>query len=362
MKTCYNCNVELNGLNKSVEHILPNSCGGILTSNEILCITCNSLFGHTIDADFASQIAWFMHQLMIEKERGDVQPVRAKDATGKEYIVDKNHIPTLARPYISETQTNNGTTIKIQAPKKMLKKALNGLKRKYKDIDVEQVLNSASLGGACQEPLMSQFALNGSKMFRAILKIVVEFYLHKNHEWLHIKDVIPLITVGDVSKVVNNYYPSANIYVPQKTDEISHVVFIRGDSVNKKIYGYVELFNTLRYIIKLSDNYIGQDFQESYTIDLDEKIEKYNDGNIRVALLTHQNIESLLINKKNDASQIEKRLKEVVIKASNQQRKKSLANAIDSTLGKYPNGTPITDHMLAETCQAVSAAMLPYII
>ena len=63
---CYVCSAELDGKNKTEEHIILNSCGGKLKSSSLICKTCNSLLGERYDATLASQLNFYSNMFNVE--------------------------------------------------------------------------------------------------------------------------------------------------------------------------------------------------------------------------------------------------------------------------------------------------------
>lgn len=51
-------------------------------------------------------------------------------------------------------------------------------------------------------------------------------------------------------------------------DEVTHCIFINGSKKEKKLYAIIELYSSIQFIIKLSDNYNGTDLQDVYIFDV----------------------------------------------------------------------------------------------
>ncbi|MDR3681481.1 MAG: HNH endonuclease [Flavipsychrobacter sp.] len=69
MSACYSCNQILNKKTTSFEHIIPNSIGGVLKSARLICKTCNSAYGMTIDAALAKKFVDLVALMNIERHR-----------------------------------------------------------------------------------------------------------------------------------------------------------------------------------------------------------------------------------------------------------------------------------------------------
>lgn len=69
MKKCVICEVPLNSLNKSKEHIVHNAIGGSLEDDEIYCEACNSRYGSNQDKAFTQIFAPIVDGINMHKTR-----------------------------------------------------------------------------------------------------------------------------------------------------------------------------------------------------------------------------------------------------------------------------------------------------
>lgn len=172
--TCYRCSTALTDDTSSLEHVLRNALGGRLESRALLCKPCNSGCGDTIDAALCNQLMPLANALNIERERGDVPPVRITLESGEvmRRDADGNMSPEDKRPVVTEGDGSAQFSISSpsikQAPKHVL-----GLKRKFPKLDVESVMASAretttrvNVGTTFEFP-----PLGGADAFRAVVKI-----------------------------------------------------------------------------------------------------------------------------------------------------------------------------------------------
>jgi 5-methylcytosine-specific restriction endonuclease McrA len=76
---CYLCPTPLNGENISDEHIIPDSIGGRLKTDTLLCDTCNKKTGQLFDSVFAKYGNILASKYNIKRDRGNVQTFIAKE-------------------------------------------------------------------------------------------------------------------------------------------------------------------------------------------------------------------------------------------------------------------------------------------
>ncbi|CAN0590786.1 unnamed protein product, partial [Ectocarpus sp. 12 AP-2014] len=226
---------------------------------------------------------------------------------------------------------------------KELKKVLNGLKRKYPDLDIEGALKAAKSKKIMED---DSYEINGSiggpEVFKAIAKTMINFYIHYNGNPLYIKPLIPYLNGRDNMDVVWMHYPNQAIYQPD-TGEVSHVLKVVGSAKERILYGYVELFNTHCFIVKLNSNYDGEDFDEDYIYDVlsEQELNKKSD-----LAFTKVVLDKLFENKETRSfDNIKKRYARVINIAYSVQDKhqlsKILEEAVEEVLGEFPEDEPL---------------------
>ena len=86
---CYVCDTEITTINSTEEHIIINAIGGRLKSRKLICVKCNTELGETIDAVLAKQLNSLANMLMINRERGEPQPIMSeKLSTGENILIE----------------------------------------------------------------------------------------------------------------------------------------------------------------------------------------------------------------------------------------------------------------------------------
>lgn len=274
MSRCYLCKNEITDENVSIEHILPNAIGGRLKSSSLICKECNSKFGDTSDACLAKQLEFFANQLNIKRERGSVQNVEmTRKSTGETYLVSPEGDLVPRKPLIKERESNGNLEIYVKASdEKTIESILIGLKRKYPKLDITKFKDALKHEVEyIDEPLHGTVSIDGKKIFPAILKIAVNYYIEKGGDIEFVDSAIEDLKNNQTHRV--DLIIKEGLVVESDSDDVLHYIFINGCREKKKLYAIIELYSTVQFVIKLSDNYNGEDVQHLYVFDVLKKQE-----------------------------------------------------------------------------------------
>lgn len=269
MSKCYLCKNEITDENVSVEHILPNAIGGRLKSSSLICKKCNSKFGDSSDASLAKQLEFFAHQLNIKRERGSVQNIEmTRESTGETYFVSPEGNLVPRKPLIEERESNGKLEINVKAGnEKKVESILAGLQRKYPKIDITKFKDCLRRETEfINEPLHGTVSIDGKKIFPAILKIAINYYIEKGGDIECIESAIENLKNNNADCV--DFILKENLVVESNPEEVLHYIFINGCKENKKLYAIIELYSTLQFVVKLSDNYDGENVRNLYVFDV----------------------------------------------------------------------------------------------
>jgi hypothetical protein len=282
MSKCYKCNIGLLRKEdappdivrqkrfKSEEHILPNFCGGQLTSFDLLCSKCNSDLGTEIDGELAKQLLF--HQLFsIKLDRGkqkDGYILAYTTESKKKVLVNKNLGWKHFKP---EYKIENGELIELTCQTIAdAKKLLKGLSRKHPKINVEDCLKRLK---EVEDFLPERIDFNhrtigGKETHRAIAKIAVNYFLFTGGDREIIQDIINYVCLPNKrNNYVTFYYSFMSIHRLEK-HEISHIIFLKGDNRKKLLYCYIELFSVANFIVILNRDYEQENFTRQYCYDI----------------------------------------------------------------------------------------------
>lgn len=289
MNKCYKCDTDLiPKINSSIEavhlkkysskeHIIPNFCGGHLTSDNLLCKGCNEELGTELEGHLSKKLLF--HELFHFKldrgkqENGFIEAYTSESRT--KVLVNKDLFwRRTGKPH----EIQNGKLEIRASTKKEVKNILVGLARKNPKINVEEFLKSATESESHLEERVdfNDRTIGGKKVHRAITKIAVNFYLHKYRRRELIEDPIDYVCNSNVTNHYTTFYSSLTPLYELKEDEITHILFLRGDKKKKLLYCYVELFSVVSFIVMLNRDYDEENFSETYCYNVlkNEIIEK----------------------------------------------------------------------------------------
>lgn len=280
---CYLCLNRLTKENISFEHIIPDSIGGQIGSNGLICKACNNKLGHGVDAKLVEQLLPVARIIGVKRSRGkkDSSVLMLGDK-GSKLIVGKHFTP---RPKIyidfpdGKSVSINPKTDKeferlVKAKKaEMFKK--HGTVKVHEDLEyhTEETFDFAGLPDY----------IGGKEYFLGITKIAVNFMLYKGLSSKYAQTAIDLIK-GDKKYNDVSYYYYPGHYTPYFSGEkeISHVLYLRADTEKRVLFMYVELFNADNFLIVLSTDYFGENFEETYIWDTASDMEL--DGSVKIKL------------------------------------------------------------------------------
>ncbi len=296
MKKCVFCGNEFEELSK--EHIIPNVLCGHLKSKNLICSKCNNTFGTEIDSAFNGVFSQIITMFSIKRERGEQQPIIVKDITdGKKYkcFLDKKY--ELAECYFNFKKDENGkVAINIQGPvdktkiKTDLEKycKLNREKLDNLGITIEKIRtstqkfiddnwNELSNSTVTTKPFLFvyQSSFSNREILFAILKILFLF-LKESAPHIEFNELKLLeILKYKLDEICNicSFYPFKENLFKEKENTLSHQIYIKGDSEQKAIIGYIKLFSIAPFVCLIDSNYFGEDFTCCYAYDYISKNE-----------------------------------------------------------------------------------------
>lgn len=379
MKICYICKVELNKANSSIEHIIPNALGGNLKSGNLLCRNCNSKLGSQMDAELAGQLNYIANMLDIERDRGKPQSFEVEHKEKNEiYRLLPGGKPERIRPEIkiTEKQGDKGKTkvINIKArDKKQAKDVLKGLQRKYdiSDHGIEELLKSYTVGNEFfSEHVTFGAVYGGPNALKAVGKIALNYYIYSDGDLKWVEDFIEkyLDEEYDILSKITFMYLEEDI-VEKEEDEILHSILIAGDSKEKILYGYIELFNAYRVFVLLNDSYEGPNLSYSYFFDVEGRREKKRNYELSLSKTT---ISKYL---ERDGDQYKKNLDRLIIemnvimgiihsRLSNKLTKEITNGALKKMIDKFPQecNPYITPEMISFFSKEIAEKYIMYLI
>ena len=264
---CALCETPLNDGNDSKEHIIPNAIGGRKTVRNFICKQCNSRTGEKWDKALADQLKPICTLLDIKRRHGDNQPVLVETVGGEQLLLHPDRSMTRLKPMFSDRNLGHATKRTIQARSiRELEKMLPGLKRKYPNLDIEEILKKATpTQENLEEPIRISLEFGGDLVGRSIVKsclslayqagLGIEDCEHASNYLL--EDGEPCFGFYNEADVVKNRPPKV----------FFHCIFVCGDPESRQTLAYAEYFGYQRIIACLSSSYDGPRFSQCYAVD-----------------------------------------------------------------------------------------------
>lgn len=361
---CYCCEEQITKDNSSVEHILLNAIGGKLKSTKLLCKKCNSRFGDSFDSELSKQLLFLSSFLNIKRERGNHPKIKGgKTERGLDIDFLAGGRPYYAKPSVETINKNNEVILNIMArDKKELKQILKGLSRKYPQIDIEGILSNSILETAyLDEPVKVSQTIGGATALNGITKIALNYCIYKNCDFQPYKATINILKSKTKNELCKHYYPNKKLYV-KKAQEICHIIHIQSDKHNKNVIGYVEFFSSYSFLVLLSDNYTGKNFNSTYCYDLKSNKELKKKMNLKI---NTEDFNKLPTISSNYYPIITEKMDRVIQIGLKQQGENALSNLISKCVDdiwklKYGHEERITKQMISELSQHIAMEFVKF--
>ncbi|EMY67767.1 HNH endonuclease [Leptospira vanthielii] len=264
---CIFCNTIITEKNKTEEHIIPQSIGGILTLNNV-CWNCNNEFGNSIDRVLFENVALPSIVFNVYRERKSNKKIQINSLKeGDPYILNQGGKIKIA----SDILKTNNNQLKISYTDK------NDLQTKINKLNKRRTENKIHISDQLEEfnrdtRFLHKFTTGDADVMRAIAKIGFEYYLESEGIDSFVNHLIPYIQGTYNASIVFPDYnepPDSDYF---KRSEICHSLEINSDNVSKKLICKVSLFSTWKYIIFLNLNYVGENVYSIFKQNLDGKI------------------------------------------------------------------------------------------
>ncbi|WP_274240089.1 MULTISPECIES: HNH endonuclease [unclassified Enterobacter] len=267
MNSCAICNNEINNSNDTNEHIIPNSIGGRRKVRGFICLDCNNNAGQTWDSEISKQLNHFNILFITKRERGTPPSERVKTISGAEYIIHHEGGMSPSKPNIKTIHQDGQDKISIMARDiNEARKMVNGLKRKYKSLDEELVLNQLEQKQEyLTEPLQVTMSFGGPKAGRSIVKTALALAYEAGITPSACTNALEYLQ-NDSKEACFGFYYSEDLILNRPIKTPLHCVSIYGNPTSGLLIAYVEYFGIQRLICCLSDNYSGEELSRTYAL------------------------------------------------------------------------------------------------
>ncbi len=338
MAKCFICGAELTSENKSQEHILLNALGGTLTSKNLLCKHCNATLGSDMDDVLAKQLQPFALLLNVSRDRGSTPAMTAIHTQTKEKIlILPGGKPAMNNPCVHFFEENGEKRYRIVARDKgEAARIFKGIKKKYPGASIEHFEEK-------WEPFNEKVSFQtsfGGDAFLSVCKTAICYYLYCRGELSEIQPFITRWLDKDIWDDCNFCYIDKPV-VSKAENTICHSLVMVGDSENRLLYAYIELFDFYRVLVLLSEHYTGPEEKSIYCYDLIRKT--VVEANIEMQL-SRQNIKEILAK---DTAEFEnlllQALRSTMRKIETKRLTEQVWNELFEDIGScYPEGIPIS--------------------
>lgn len=335
---CFICGAELTSENKSQEHILLNALGGTLTSKNLICKHCNSTLGNEMDDVLAKQLQPFALLLDVSRDRGSTPVMTAVHTqTKEEILILPGGKPAMKKPRVLFFEENGEKKYQIIARDKREAKAIfKGIKEKYPNVSIVHFEEK-------REPFNEKVSFQtsfGGDAFLSVCKTAICYYLYCGGVLSEIQPFIARWLDKDIWDDCNFCYIDKPV-VSKAENTVCHTLVMIGDSENRLLYAYIELFDFYRFLVLLSDHYTGPEEKNIYCYDLIRKA--VVEANIKMQL-SRQNINEILAK---DTAEFEnlllQALRSTMRKIETKRLTEQVWNELFEDIGScYPEGIPIS--------------------
>jgi len=255
-------------LDRSEEHVLAESLGGTLTSENLVCSRFNNQ-SSAMDKILFEPFEIITHALGIQGKKGG-RRLRLKDAAGKTIELDEFHKPKVLegiRPEIRDADGKRHVSLRgtdFDQMKKVLKTvvgadrvgaALASGSIRVEPVDVGEVSGDAAFGGAEYTAAITKTALNLVGYF--------ESHLVRDASFLEARRLVFEAALGKKPSVdsalfcVDGATIEAELGLKNKSG-VDHQVVISFDGSSGRVTASVRLFSAFDHGMILSSSYVGR--------------------------------------------------------------------------------------------------------
>lgn len=256
-RRCIITNEPITPENNSRAHVIPSALGGRLKPWDILCKNGNGLLGETVDLPLIQAFQSVMTLLNGSRDRGENQPVRMTDASGRTYVMKFGEPLELANFEYGEVPTEDGTAFDIKARNlKELRTILGRVKAKHSDFDIDEAMKHAVEVRTWPDGLLDgQLQIGFRVVFPALFvsaSIFATHYKHAPHPLL--RDYVARFDPDQPEMPPDTFY-----FMPQRPwisapGEATHIVALLASVERKEMLVYFELFNAVPVAVLLPYN------------------------------------------------------------------------------------------------------------
>ena len=274
MDHCYLCGKHFNEdtvLNHR-EHIIQNAIGGVLVSDDILCRSCGSYLGKSVDAPFEKMFSSISKLLKIRIQRKSNKRSEIVGKLGEiDAIYDLNSDKIYPKkPFFIYDEFSN--VLKIFAGEHCIKNYSKlqernfTIKKKIKNITI---VNITDLRDEYSDKFFFPFNINSQDFKRGIAKIAIGFACKNNISRIDLPNVLDCKNKSLREKIEVIPFVPCNLF-DQHFEEYRYeyeenfpqhnlLLFSEMYAGKRSLICFIELFSTFQFYVILNDDYKGDE-------------------------------------------------------------------------------------------------------
>lgn len=264
---CALCDIEISESNDTKEHIIPNAIGGRKKIKGFICNICNNKSGDDWDSELAKQLNPLSLFFGISRDRGNTPSQTFETTGGDKLQLNAEGSMDIHKPEYTKTSLDSGIQISINARSmKEAKRMLKGVKRKYPQVNIEDLLGNAKTKSSyCPDMLKFNLSFGGQNPGRSIVKSALALAVYSGVD-PKLCEHARAYLLDDDAEACFGYYYEKDLLLKRPEGVPLHCVTVVGSPTTKQLLGYVEYFGVQRMVICLSSSYAGDEFTNTYAI------------------------------------------------------------------------------------------------
>lgn len=349
----------------SAEHVFPNAIGGRKTISGFICNKCNSETGETWDAALAKSMQPFGILFDIERDRGEVPPLRILTTQGERVTLQAGGGMAIADPEFRKLQRPDGSleyNIKARTIEEM-HRMLEGLKKRHPDLDIEATLAEATtVEKYLDGDIQFTFEFGGPEGGRSMVKTCLAFAFSKGVGWDQCENATAYLRNPN-AKACFGYFSARDLVSGRKSGVPLHCVALRADPTSGLVLSYAEYFGVVRIVACLGEKYAGPPIEFCYAFD------PRTGEDIKVKVLLYfnrQQIEDVYDYIYVDGTATEAALSAVFAPVLQEQvaaeRTRVINNAVDKAFDECgaKEGEHLTEKHIRRICLSIAESVVPF--
>ena len=265
--TCVLCEGAVDGESRSAEHIIPKALGGWKTVTGFICRICNNEAGYACDAALSNSLKGWIMFLEIKRQQPLPRSNRVTHLTDGTPIrrLPGNRIE-LAHPVLSD-QLANGGSVAARSLEELRQIIQNHNDRRDPGIDIESTLANATTDTRYIDELIElEMGDWGPEEYRSLVKSALALIFRAGRDPGSAEIALAYLTGHAELRCFFPYY-SRDLVRNRESGMPINCVHVKGDPVARELMAYVEIFGILRSVIRLSEQYTGDYFEDQYAFD-----------------------------------------------------------------------------------------------